>query len=293
MESNKSKSKEFEFFRPEYSDWYITNIVPHNEKPPVLLVRDGEEVESHDFTLPFLIERLGIDERYFVADPEKNELNERDRVYHCKRMYTAQLILKQLRDKDFILSDRVFKRRNWQTYEGAYGFPNVCATTTIGRNGNFLSYGWINQLGIVLGDGVAEIKEYSGLNFHDLKRDLVHQQNREWEGEGDPTGQKYLGCLESAIELCKRTEEVPSLALILLHRGVSNTLSGHDWKPAIFKELSLDRTYDLPRVNISLDIERIQEAKEAYSRLSSVDSTLREMMKNVISKSSGSVTLFS
>ncbi len=268
----------FEFVNPPYCwDWEMTDIVPHDEKPPILLIRNGENVESHDFTLSFLIERLGLDERDFVADSE-NE-SETEVVYSEKRMYTAQLMLKQLADKDFVLSDRVFKPKDSGVLHDYYGFPYMSATTTIGTERHFLSFYWEKQL----------YNDFSPLSFHNLERDLVHQMNGEWPGASNPLGDKYLGCLEKAIELCK-VRELPQLALIILRDGVSNTLTGRGrWTPAIFHELrhvgfSPAKTYGLQGINISLDIEKIHRLKEAYSRLKTIESTLREMLKSVVEK---------
>ncbi len=277
MRDTQSKSEEFEFVRPEYNwEWQITDIVPHNEKPPVLLLRNGEEVEQHDFTLPFLIERLGINEDYFVPSSGKTELEEQRNkciIHYDKRMYSAQLFLKQLADKDFILSDRVFKPKDSDIPADSYGFPYMGATTTIGTERHFLSFYWEKQLN----------EDFFSLSFHNLERDLVRQKNGEWPGVSDPLGEKYLGCLEKAIELCK-TKELPPLALIILKGGVSDTLLGRGWRPAILRELRHvglipNETYGLKGVDLSLDIDRIQAVKEAYSRLSAVNSTLKEMIQ--------------
>lgn len=268
----------FDFVCPPYCwDWEMTDIVPHDEKPPLLLVRNGENVESHDFTLSFLIERLNLDEHDFVADPENK--NECDGVYYDKRKYTAQLMLKQLADKDFILSDRVFKPKDSDIPMESYGFPYKGATITVGTEGHFLSFYWGKQL----------YEDFFPLSFHNLERDLVHQMNGEWSGASDPLGDKYLGCLEKAIELCK-VRELPPLALIILREGVSNTLTGRGrWTPAIFHELrhvgfSPAETYGLQGINLSLDIEKIHKLKEAYSRLATIESTLREMSKQFAEK---------
>lgn len=274
MANDESKSKEFEFVRPPYSwEWQMTDIVPHDEKPPILLIRNRENVESHDFTLSFLIERLGLDERDFVADSE-NE-SEMDGVYREKRMYTAQLMLKQLAGKDFVLSDRVFKPKDSGVLHDSYGFPYMGATTTIGTEGHFLSFSWEKQL----------YETFFPMSFHNLERDLVRQDGHgEGCGDSDPFGEKYLGCLEKAIELGK-VRKLPPLALIILRDGVSDTLTGQGrWTPAIFRELryagfSPNETYGLQGINLSLDIEKIHRLKEAYSRLTTIESTLREMLK--------------
>lgn len=288
MADDKSKSEEF--VRPNYH-WEkdITDIVPHSEPAhddeisPILLVRDGDEVKSHNFTLPFLIERLGIDERYFVPHPTSGGIVSDGMVgvYINKRIFTAQFLLQQLASKDFILSDRVFRRRHGGIYPMTYGFQDVCATTTIGSRGHFLSFYWSNEMAVPR-HASGKIEERFSSSFHNLEYDIVHERNHE-SPNSDSDGQRYLECLESAVKICVNNKKVPALALLVLYRGITDAIKGKGWTLEIFDKVSIEGRQRLVHlVDLSLSADKYQTVQEAYARFRTAGENIVEILEKRI-----------